>query len=46
MDREVLEEMIFEEVEFDEKLYQKNLEENDFSGCETDGIGDDVDANN
>lgn len=38
---------IFEEtVDFDEELYQKNIAENDFSGAETDGIGDDIDANN
>lgn len=38
---------IFEEtVEFNEELYKKNLSENDFSGTETDGIGDDFDANN
>lgn len=38
---------IFEEtVDFDEELYQKNIIENDFSGTENDGIGDDVDANN
>ena len=37
---------IFEEtVDFDEELYQKNIIENDFSGTENDGIGDDVDAN-
>lgn len=30
-----------EVVEFDEELYKKNIEENDFSGSETDGIGDD-----
>lgn len=33
--------MEIEEVEFDEELYQKNIEENDFSGSETDGRGDD-----
>lgn len=32
---------IFEEVQFNEDLYKKNLEENDFSGSETDGIGSD-----
>lgn len=40
-----------EEVEFDEELFKKNIEENDFSGCEDDGIGidkdgDDEDATN
>lgn len=35
---EVLE---IEEVVFDEELYQKNLQENDFSNKSTDGIGDD-----
>lgn len=33
-------------VEFKEELYQKNISENDFSGSETDGIGDDDNANN
>ncbi len=32
--------MNIEEVEFDEELYKKNIEENDFSGSETDGKGD------
>lgn len=36
----------FEEVEFDEELYKKNIEENDFSGSEVDGIGSDLDENN
>lgn len=35
-----------ETVEFKEELYQKNIAENDFSNSETDGIGDDEDANN
>ena len=35
-----------ETVEFKEELYQKNIAENDFSNSETDGIGDDDDANN
>ena len=30
-----------EVVEFNEELYDKNVLENDFSGCEDDGIGDD-----
>lgn len=38
--------MEYEVVEFDEELFKKNLEENDFSGSETDGKGVDVDANN
>lgn len=35
-----------ETVEFKEELYQKNIAENDFSGSEKDGIGDDDNANN
>ena len=35
-----------ETVEFKEELYQKNITENDFSNSETDGIGDDDNANN
>ena len=35
-----------ENVEFEEELYQKNISENDFSGSETGGIGDDDNANN
>ena len=35
-----------ETVEFKEELYQKTISENDFSGSETDGIGDDDNANN
>lgn len=31
--------MEFEIVEFDEELFKKNLEENDFSGSEKDGKG-------
>lgn len=38
--------LVIEEVEFSEELYQKNLQENDFSNKITDGIGDDVDATN
>ena len=38
--------MVTETVEFDEELFKKNLEENDFSGSEEDGIGEDQDANN
>ncbi len=38
MEEEKLE---IEEVEFNEELYQKNLQENDFSNKITDGIGSD-----
>lgn len=38
--------LVIEEVEFSEELYQKNLQENDFSNKVTDGIGDGVDATN
>lgn len=38
--------MEFEIVEFDEELYKKNIEENDFSGSETDGKGVEQNANN
>lgn len=42
-----MEDNIFEEtIEFNEELYNKNITENDFSGTEIDGIGDDIDANN
>lgn len=34
-----------EVVEFDEELYKKNITENDFSGSDVDGVGDD-NANN
>ena len=37
--------MNIEIVEFDEELYEKNIEENDFSGSETDGKGDLNDSN-
>ena len=40
-----MEELEFEETEFDEELYKKNIEENDFSNKITDGIGDDVNEN-
>jgi hypothetical protein len=33
------------EVEFNEKLYQKNIQENDFSDKEMDGIGEDNGTN-
>lgn len=32
--------IIKEEVEFSQELYEKNILENDFSNKETDGIGD------
>ena len=35
-----------EEIEFDEELYKKNVEENDFSDYDTNGKGDDLDDNN
>lgn len=35
-----------ENVEFNEELYNKNISENDFSGSEIDGVGDDDNANN
>ncbi len=38
--------LVIEEVQFDEELYQKNLQENDFSNKITDGIGDNVNATN
>lgn len=41
-----MEEIIFEEVEFNEALFQKNMEENDFSDYDTNGKGDDIDDNN
>lgn len=34
------EKLEIEEVEFNEELYQKNLQENDFSQKITDGVGD------
>ena len=33
--------IIEETVEFSQELYEKNIQENDFSNKETDGIGDD-----
>lgn len=33
--------IIEETIEFSQELYEKNLQENDFSNKETDGIGDD-----
>lgn len=33
--------IIEETVEFSQELYEKNLQDNDFSNKETDGIGDD-----
>ena len=38
--------IVIENVEFNEELYNKNIAENDFSNSETDGIGDDINANN
>lgn len=38
--------IIIEDIEFQEELYRKTIEENDFSGSETDGIGDDDNADN
>lgn len=38
--------IIIENVEFNEELYNKNISENDFSNSETDGIGDDDNADN
>lgn len=38
--------VIIENVEFNEESYNKNITENDFSGSEIDGIGDDDNANN
>ena len=35
-----------EEIEFDEELYKKNVEENDFSDYDINGKGDDIDDNN
>lgn len=32
--------IIIEEVEFSQELYEKNMLENDFDGREIDGIGD------
>lgn len=34
------EKLEIEEVEFNEELYQKNLQENDFSQKTTNGVGD------
>ena len=38
-------EIIIEEVEFSEELYQKNIQEHDFSNKITDGKGEDVNEN-
>ena len=38
--------VIIENVEFNEELYNKNISENDFSGSEIDGVGDEDNANN
>lgn len=37
--------IIEETIEFSQKLYEKNIKENDFSGSDIDGIGDDANAN-
>lgn len=34
-----------EVVEFDEELYKKNIAENDFSGSDEDGVGEDNASN-
>lgn len=39
------EKLVIDEVVFDEELYQKNLQENDFSNKITDGIGGDEKCN-
>ena len=42
-----LEDNIIEEViEYSDELYQKAIEENNFSGSEQDRIGDDANADN
>jgi hypothetical protein len=41
-----MEDFIITETEFDEELYKKNIEENDFSDYDTNGKGDDLDVNN
>ena len=41
-----MEDFIITEIEFDEELYKKNIEENDFSDYDTDSKGDDLDVNN
>ena len=41
-----MEDFIITEIEFDEELYKKNVEENDFSDYDTDDKGDDLDDNN
>lgn len=38
--------IVIENVEFDEELYNKNVAENDFLNSETNGIGDDSNADN
>ena len=37
--------IIIEEIQFTEELYQKNLEENEFEVDNSHGIGDDNDGN-
>ena len=38
--------IIIEDIEFKEELYQKTIEENEFSESNIHGIGDDENANN
>ena len=38
--------MIIENIEFKEELYQKNIKENEFSDNHINGIGDETNANN
>ena len=38
--------IVIENVQFDEELYNKNVAGNDFSNSETNGIGDDSNADN
>lgn len=40
------EELQIEEIEFNQELYEKNIQEHDFSSKITDGVGDDVYENN
>ena len=37
--------IIIEEIQFTEELYQKNLEENEFAEDDAHGIGEDADGN-
>lgn len=40
------EELQIEEIKFNQELYEKNIQDHDFSNKITDGVGDDVDENN